>query len=91
MALTGWVHLTHPDTKGEQLVVDSADVVAHLEARGWVRSAVVPAAFDPDAPNVTDAASAVVEPEAAPAAEDITPTTEAAPAAAVTAKESKRG
>ena len=91
MALTGWVHLTHPETKGEQLVADSADVVAHLEARGWVRSAEVPAGYDPDAPNVTDAAPAVVDPEAVPAATDTTPTTEAAPAAAVTAKESKRG
>lgn len=91
MALQGWVHLTHPETGGEQLVADSVDVLAHLEARGWVRSPEVPVAFDPDAPNVTDEpAPAVVEPDAAPAAEDITPPTEAADAAPVTAKESKR-
>jgi len=51
MALTGFVHLTHPATGGEQLAPDDASVVEHWTARGWVVSPEVPAHLDPDAPD----------------------------------------
>lgn len=49
-----FVHMTHPDLEGDgTLVPDDAGVLASYEARGWVRSEVVPEAFDPDAPDTT--------------------------------------
>jgi len=46
-----WVHVTHPDTGGEGLVPDDADVLEAYTARGWVQSDAVPAHLDPNAPN----------------------------------------
>jgi hypothetical protein len=73
-ATQGWVHLTHPDIAGEQLVPDSDDVVEALQARGWVRSDAVPAHLDPD-----DQGEPSAEPAPEPEAEQ--PATEDSPAA----------
>lgn len=66
-ATSGWVHLTHPDIGGEQLVPDSADVLEALAARGWVVSDAIPPELDADHQGEPEPAAPVEAPADDPA------------------------